>query len=89
MTNKTCPNCANYCMGKLAFHGPDIPRSCSVGNTVAFDMWWEVNGRKKSTDNQTQMDCFVETEWSKIFNSISLSLDELKQVIEYHKDNKT
>lgn len=83
MSNKGCNNCAHYKRGEIKIRGPDIPRSCSLGNTEALNNWWADNG-SKPPDKAYDMDCFEESEVSKNLQEVSGLLDKLNEVLNEH-----
>lgn len=85
MPNKGCNNCLNYKIGELKFIGEDIPSKCLLGKDEEFRLWWEENGKKKSTDETTDMDCFQETKLGEFCNEANSILDDIRKLIDNQK----
>jgi hypothetical protein len=79
MENKRgCNNCHHYKIGELKIWGDDVPSKCLLGKDKEFNLWWNENGKKKNSDELTNMLCFQETKLSELYSELSSILDELK-----------
>lgn len=61
----------------------DIPIfSCAIGLNKEINKWWNENSKKTRDDIFTDMECFEDTEGSKLLKDISNKLDELSKLFE-------
>lgn len=82
MANKGCDNCLHYKIGEMKVWEDDIPSKCLLGKDKEFRLWWEENGKKRNTDEITDMDCFQETKLGEFCNEASRFLDEVGKVLD-------
>jgi hypothetical protein len=79
--SKICPDCKHYVIGSYNPFGIDTPRSCSLGKNDEQAKWWEDNGHKQRDEETTQMECFEETEFTKLSDKLLDSLNELAKAL--------
>ena len=81
MKSRGCNDCKNY-KSEFDFWGEKpTQRICLSGNDLEVNAWWRDNGRKNINDEVDSMDCFEETESSKMLNKMSSLLDKMNGVL--------
>jgi hypothetical protein len=87
--NKGCYNCAskksiydhdNWKPGQLPVY------TCLKGHNDLTNQWWQENGRKKSDEPLTPLNCFHETELAIRLDKMLSAMDRMNDLLDKRKN---